>query len=202
MPSKARRDRTAVALTTGTGSSSMVIVYWMSKRDNQRRAKMKQLRRRRHRMAASHHAEHQSTHLHYFSTRGRPPRAALSVTSINHTDRSLPLHPRTTRHPSFLSGLLTGTRRCSLASSSQHLPNATRRFSASRRLCGYRRCRKHEHTTCTRMIKDPLSPPPPPPPPVAATPPPSLPCPCEEPEAVAGSSGVAGCCSFAEAAAA
>lgn len=33
MPSKARRDRTAVALTTGTGSSSMVIVYCKSKQN-------------------------------------------------------------------------------------------------------------------------------------------------------------------------
>lgn len=98
----------------------------------------------------------------------------------------------------LLSPILTGTRRCSLASSSQHLPNATRRFSASSRLRGYRRCRRHEHTTCTRMINDPLSPPPLP---AAAGPPPSTPCPCGGPGAAAVSPGVTGCCLFAEAAA-
>lgn len=36
MPSKARRERTAVALTTGTGSSSMVIVYWKRKKTRKR----------------------------------------------------------------------------------------------------------------------------------------------------------------------
>ena len=110
----------------------------------------------------------------------------------------------------LLPSLLTGTRRCSLASSSQHLPNATRRFSASRRLRGYRRCRKHEHTTCTRMINDPLSPPPPspppppppPPPPEAAAPSPLSPsCPCGELGPVAGSPREADCCLLADAAA-
>lgn len=56
---------------------------------------------------------------------------------------------------------LTGTSRCNLVSSSQHLPNATRRLSPRRRLRGYRKCLRHEHTTCTRMT-NPRPPPEPP----------------------------------------
>lgn len=43
MPSNARRDRTAVALTTGAVSSSMVIVYWKNQSRGEGKKHMKRL---------------------------------------------------------------------------------------------------------------------------------------------------------------